>query len=197
MLKKAVLDQLSEDAVIVLEFDRIEVEIPVSILKGHEDVEFIFGDVNNEVISKNSNAISGLYDFTLSSNGEAITFTETPITLTFDVDQEKVKNWKNVRVFYIDENGVKQEEITPTKYDSSTGEVIAEVTHFSIYGAFEIADDEVKVGEGQTEVDDQTGKDKLPDTATNQYNWFVIGLLLVVIGSVAFYVARRRNGLNL
>ncbi|QGH36784.1 family 43 glycosylhydrolase [Gracilibacillus salitolerans] len=229
IIKKEVVDQLDETAFIVLQLENVQVKIPVSILKGKEDIVFELGEVSETIKSKNTNAVSDLYDFTLTSNGEDISF-DSPVTLTFKVDEEKVKNWDNLIVVYVNENGEQIEEIIPESIDSATAEVGADVSHFSIYGVFEVAgdgtsddgssEDENGTGsndpsdnegraedDGSTENNDETGDDSssdnddqtegdgetLPETATNQYNWLALGLLLLAIGVGAFLTVRERK----
>ncbi|MGP4039072.1 LamG-like jellyroll fold domain-containing protein [Gracilibacillus sp. D59] len=217
IIKKEVIDQLEETAFIALQKDNVQVKIPVSILKGKEDIVFELGEVSETIKSKHTNAVSELYDFTLTSGGKEISF-DSPVTLTFKVDVEKVTNWDNLRVIYVDDNGEQKEQIIPGSVDSSTGEVTADVAHFSIYGVFEIADDGTS-GDDPSDNEDGTGDDgssendgesgdestsgnddqaegdgeALPDTATNQYNWLALGLLLMAIGVGLFLTVRERK----
>ncbi|SFL73068.1 arabinan endo-1,5-alpha-L-arabinosidase [Gracilibacillus orientalis] len=230
IIKKEVVDQLDETAFIALQMDHVQVKIPVSILKGKEDIVFELGEVSETIKSKYANAVSDLYDFTLTSGDKEISF-DSPVTLTFNVDAEKVTNWDNLRVVYMDENGELQEEIIPESVEDSTAEVIAEVSHFSIYGVVEVADDTNGDGptgdgtgsedpsgteggsedDGSTDNGSETGDDSsagndeqtegdgetLPDTATNQYNWLALGLLLIAVGLGVFLTVRgRKNTAN-
>lgn len=63
-------------------------------------------------------------------------FSDNPVKLTFTLKNE-VENWDNLRMYYIDENGDKAEEVATT-YNSDTNEVYVHVTHFSIYGVFKV-----------------------------------------------------------
>ncbi|MDL4843194.1 LamG-like jellyroll fold domain-containing protein [Aquibacillus rhizosphaerae] len=271
--KKEVINQLNDDASVEMTYKEVKATVPVSVLKINADVTFNFDDVSDKVKSNNADSLSELYDFTLTSNGENVSF-DTPITLTFTIDPKKVTNWEDIKVVYIDENGIKQEMITPISYNKETGEVVAEVTHFSVYGVFEIAEADPDVtdlekliekaeelsGDGYTEssyaalqaaitdaqaalnavnseeevteaiialqaaidgleetetnteepVDeeettedsneetkeadaDESSGEELPETATNQYNWLVLGALLLVIGFSTIIVIRKNK----
>ncbi|SHM73121.1 glycosyl hydrolase 53 family protein [Gracilibacillus kekensis] len=175
-INKEVINQLPEDAKIELEQKKIKVSLPVSILKGKGDIQFSFGKVSADIVSANADSLSTLIDFTLTADGETINF-ETPVTLTFTIDPDKVKNWDNVKVYYIDENGDKKEEATIISINKDTGEIVADVNHFSIYGVFE---------------EDVSGNE-LPDTATSQYNWLMLGAAFLLIGLSTILLIRKRK----
>ncbi|WP_416149978.1 glycosyl hydrolase 53 family protein [Salipaludibacillus sp. HK11] len=296
VLKKEVLDQLKDGSSLELKRNNVKMVIPVSNLKTDSDITINFGDVSESISSSLPDSLSELYDITFTSNGENIQF-GTPVTLTFMVDPTEISNWNDLKVVFIDSDGVKRDRITPISYDKETGEVVAEVSHFSIYGVFEIAsedeitpedpdpevidkkelEDLIEKGkeissdgltessfeelqaalkaaeealasldsdenlteailslqaaidalevvdsdtpsspetpngeefEGETinETDEKTdqetdgksdeeesGGEKLPDTATNQFNWLIAGALLLVIGIVGSFIMIRRK----
>ncbi|WP_058308989.1 glycosyl hydrolase 53 family protein [Gracilibacillus massiliensis] len=175
-ISKEVINQLDDEAQIELTKNDIKVSLPVSILKGKGDIQFSFGKVSSDIISAHADSLSTLIDFTLTAGGETINF-DTPVTLTFTIDPDKVKNWNNVKVYYIDENGEKKEEATIVSIDKDTGEIVSEVDHFSIYGVFE---------------EDSSG-DRLPDTATSQYNWLMLGTAFLLIGLSTILLIRKRK----
>ncbi|SHM77474.1 carbohydrate binding domain-containing protein [Gracilibacillus kekensis] len=147
VVSREVIDQLDENATIEFTYQGVTATVPVSTLQTGEDITFEFGDVSDEVKTNNSDAVSELYDFRLTSNGEAIDFDE-PITLTFTVDPSKISNWDNLKVIYINDDGEKTDEvIQPASYDKDNKRVVAEVSHFSIYGVFEVEDTEEPVTE--------------------------------------------------
>ncbi len=150
VLTKEVLENLEEGTSIEMVYNNVKASFPIELLKTGEDVTFSFGTISGMTNVTHADALSTLYDFTLTSGDEDISL-ETPVSLTFTVDPTKVTDWENVKVVYINEDDVKEEEITPISYDSETGEVVAEVTHFSIYGVFEITPaSEVDVTELET-----------------------------------------------
>jgi len=120
---------------IVVKTNQLEVNIPAFLLMFEENAEFI---VKNKTYD---GALSTVYDFTIKygENGILGEFEETPITLKFTIDPSKVKDWDNIRVVYIDDEGKKKEFLKPKSFNKETGEVVAEVTHFSSYGVFEVS----------------------------------------------------------
>ncbi|WP_117168522.1 glycosyl hydrolase 53 family protein [Paraliobacillus sediminis] len=179
-ISKAELEKFADGYSLELTDGNVKANIPAALLSKGEDIAFEFGKVSDKIANKNKDVLSEIIDFSLLIGGEEVTdFSDTPITITFKINPDKVKNWDDLKVVYIDDNGEKKEFITPISYNKETGEVIAELTHFSAYGVFEIA----------TEA---TSDAELPDTATNQYNWFVLGGLLLIIGAITLFVRRKR-----
>nr|WP_249316537.1 bacterial Ig-like domain-containing protein [Bacillus sp. FJAT-50079] len=133
-ISKEVLNEMVSGGSIQLENESVKVMIPVSLLQIGKDITFTFG----EVLETYAGAVSELFDFTLMADGEPITDFAEPITLIFTVDADKVNEWEQLRVVYIDENGKWKELIEPESISKESNEVVAKVTHFSIYGVFEI-----------------------------------------------------------
>lgn len=154
-----------------------------------------------------------LYDW---ESSEYITdFKDSPITLTFVVDKDKVKNWADLVVYYIDENGEKAEAIDVT-YNEKTGEVFVTVTHFSTYALFEeegsgtaksVNTQSDQGGEeentGTVKVVDESGttgssgstdKDgqRLPNTATDHFNLLMMGVIVFGLGGSILLVRYLR-----
>ncbi|WP_208591910.1 carbohydrate binding domain-containing protein [Gracilibacillus suaedae] len=211
VVSKEVINQLDANGSIAFSFQGVTAIVPISVLQTGEDITFVFGEVSDGVKKNNSDAVSELYDFSLISNGEAIDFDE-PITLIFTVDPSEISNWDNVRGIYINDNGEKTNEvIKPVSYDKDNHRVAVEVSHFSIYGVFEVEetntedpeaenpitddkqreDNEEKEAGDTTESKDKDG-DTLPDTATSLFNYLLIGLLVLAVG-VFMYVRSRKK----
>ncbi|MEH7252450.1 choice-of-anchor I family protein [Neobacillus niacini] len=180
----------------------VEVELPLSLFK----------DINQKItinIQPKSfkDATGPVYDFSIQAeDGKKIEkFGQHKVTLKFDVDSTKVRDWKNIVVYYIDENGKKAEKIIPVKYDSKNGDIWAEVSHFSTYGVFEEAPSdvnstvpEVTSSEKNSTVPLAASKNsnagnELPNTATNHFNLLLMGLMLVVIGGIVVIQQRRKT----
>ncbi|WP_112182104.1 glycosyl hydrolase 53 family protein [Paraliobacillus zengyii] len=179
-ISKAELEKFADGYSLELTDGNVKATIPVALLSRGGDLVFEFGKVSNKITNENKDVLSELIDFSLLIGGEEITdFSDTPITVTFKVDPDKVKNWDDLRVVYIDKNGEKKEFITPISYNKETGEVVAELTHFSAYGVFEIADQ-------------VTSDSELPDTATNQFKWLMLGALLLAGGTISLVANRRK-----
>ncbi|MGP4039201.1 glycosyl hydrolase 53 family protein [Gracilibacillus sp. D59] len=186
-IQRDVVEQLDNEAKIELTYKDIKVSLPVAILKGKGDIAFEFAEVPEDIQAQHKESLSELIDFKLTADGEKIDF-DQPVTITFTVDSAKVTNWDDLKVFYIDEDGVKQEEVEVIDYDSKTGEVTANVDHFSIYGVFELAD-----ADSPPAVSNDPIGEKLPDTATNQFNWIVLGITFILIGLSTIFIMRKRK----
>ncbi|GGM38622.1 hypothetical protein GCM10011351_25940 [Paraliobacillus quinghaiensis] len=179
-INKEAISELDQDFSVELSNGKATLLIPNKLFPEGKDVTINFGEVSNEVAENNKDAVSELVDFSIIADGEDITeFSDNPITVTFTVDKNKVNNWEDLKVVYIDENGDQKEIISPISYNKETGEVVAELTHFSAYGVFEIA----SADNGEV----------LPDTATNQYNWLMVGGLLLVFGTTTLFAVRRKR----
>lgn len=168
----------------------VEVELPLTLLKGiNQKIT-----VKIKPISFNG-AIGPVYDFSIQAeDGTKISkFENHKVTLKFKVDPLKVKDWNNVVVYYIDENGNKAEKIIPTKNDSKNGYIWAEVSHFSTYGVFEVTSSENNTTNPVVESKNNNTGNELPNTATNHFNLIVMGLMLVVIGGIVVIFKRRQT----
>jgi 2',3'-cyclic-nucleotide 2'-phosphodiesterase / 3'-nucleotidase / 5'-nucleotidase len=93
--------------------------------------------------------------------------------------QNKFKN-KNVKVYNWNE-AKKNWELIGGEYNN--GEVSAYTDHFSTFGVFEVTPDSTEIP--------TKGKHELPNTATNNFNNLLAGLMLVLAGSVLYFVNRR------
>ncbi|WP_078552357.1 endo-1,4-beta-xylanase [Bacillus alkalicellulosilyticus] len=146
VFSKTVLETLGADAKIIVSNGQAKAKVPVSVLLSTdaEYVTFTFGDdLAEDYLFDNATAVSGVYDFTIvDSEGNFISEFEEAITLSFAVNATDIEN---VQVWYINEDG------NPTAFETvitGDNEVSADVNHFSIYGAFEIAADGTDPGTG-------------------------------------------------
>ena len=48
-------------------------------------------------------------------------------------------------------------------------------------------------GEEATESKKKAEEASLPNTATNQYNWLIVGILLIILGSSRWVIRRNTN----
>ena|GEM_PF-3170045 len=209
---KQVLTQNKNTKVVIKDLEVIST-IPLALLEAYPSVTF-------QAVPKYDvdGSLSSVIEFTLiASDGTQIkNFEDYPITLTFYVNPFLVKDWNNVKVVYIDDSGEKKEILTPTFIDKEKGLVVAEVTHFSSYGVFEIAGntdvkDNDKIGKGDNANSGNTGNNtnndnnankgnndnntdgkKLPATATGDYNLFAGGLIVMIGGAVLLILNRRK-----
>lgn len=178
---------LVKKAKLTIDKGNAEFNIPNSILslisntaKG-QDVTFAMEKVENKSLEGKS--YSEIYDFTIMAGTTEITnFNGEKITLTFKVDTSKLGNIdpEKLRIYYINDNNELVEALQDSVYDPTTGTITATTTHFSKYGVF--VDNSSKSG------------NKLPNTATNNYNLLLVGILLLSLGTgTALYYRRRET----
>ncbi len=128
-----IVNSLKESgAPITLTSSKVALHIPTNNLPADKEIS---ADVQK--LEPVENAVSDVYDFTIFADGERVSQFEEPITLTFNVDVEKVKNPADLQVYYF--NGVSREwELIPgAVYED--GKVLVTTDHFSIYSVFEVA----------------------------------------------------------
>ncbi len=154
-------------------------------------------------------ALSGIYSFEIKQGGKEVAKFDKnrPAKLYFTVDQSKVKNPKNVKVLYYDEEKKKwtEREDLKTVYDPKTGVAVAETLRLSTYAVFEGTGETDKNapavpggqgggdknGDRQGEPADKGGK-RLPDTAAGDSNWLFAGILLTLSGICVHRIQKRR-----
>lgn len=135
-------------------------------------------------------AIGPVYDFTILAGSEVLhDFDGKKINIALKVDPKAIKgiDSKNIKIFYYNEHTKNWEMLEDSAYDAKTGVVSATTTHFSTFGVFE-STGETK---GTPVTKDEAGK-KLPNTATNVYNYLLAGLLLLMTGSLVLIRQRRK-----
>src|SRR5699024_4163802 len=66
------------------------------------------------------------------------------------------------------------------------GVIATTVDHFSTYGVLAASDD---IEEEQA----SAGENKLPETATNIYNWILASAFLLALGAILLFIARKRK----
>ncbi|MDQ0231672.1 family 43 glycosylhydrolase [Metabacillus malikii] len=217
-ISKEVIESLPENSYLQLTNGAATAKIPVSLLKTGENIQFSFGeDLANEYSFEDAKPVGEVLDFTITSGDEVIEeFGDTPITLTFSINADEDTNLDNVVVLYINEQ--KQYEKVETKQvDIENKTISVDVEHFSIYGAYEVADrdngtpadnetpgntdtiEQPKENKPVTDVkadpvedgQSQAGK-KLPNTATRSYNMLLIGAFVLIAGAAIFIYVRRK-----
>lgn len=93
-------------------------------------------EIKIEEVEKATDSLSNAYKFTITQEDELVSEFEEPITFTFEVNTENVKNVENLQVFYLNEATNKWENIGG-KYDAKTNTVTATTNHFSTFAVFE------------------------------------------------------------
>ncbi|MBY0097280.1 LPXTG cell wall anchor domain-containing protein [Mesobacillus maritimus] len=217
------LNDLRESGKPLVVTGNVEVTIPISLLKGAEEVT-----VNVNKITVDGSLAT--YDFSiLTADGKYISKFDEPVTLKFVIDPSKVTNWNDLKVYYIVDGERTNEYYQPIKFDSTTGEVWVEVSHFSAYGVFEVAiannntqapastnNQTDKAGSGDNGASNETNSGKngsnveatgttttttsetsegneLPNTATNNFNLLALGLLVTVMGGALLFISRTKR----
>ncbi|WP_243388159.1 leucine-rich repeat domain-containing protein [Bacillus kexueae] len=177
------LKELKEkNGTIVIYSKGIELKVPANIFENTSvDVE-----ISIEKLEDIKEALSPVYDFTIYQGKQKISQFSQPVTLVFDVDTERVNNPDNVKVYYWNEDKKVWEVIGGTYKD---GKVTAETDHFSIYTVFESTQSELT----STTIEPSHVEGALPNTATSNYNWLLVGVLLMVTGAVLFFLQRRKE----
>lgn len=102
----------------------------------------IFGFVEAVNSNLNEEAVSKLYEFSVRSGDRYMTEFADGVMLTFAADSNKVTNWNDLYVVYVNDEGEKEEVIEPLSVNSSDSTITAYVSHFSTYGVFELSNEE-------------------------------------------------------
>ncbi|MCA1032572.1 bifunctional 2',3'-cyclic-nucleotide 2'-phosphodiesterase/3'-nucleotidase [Bacillus timonensis] len=192
---------IAQNASITLFTDFVEVTIPVSNLVA-ADATFTITNLGTD-----EDSLTAIYDFTITQNGADVTTFVDDVTLSFKLDKEAT----NPSIFYFNEE-TSEWELVESYYDAESGEVFAWVSHFSQYTVKEVASSGTPGDGGSTPgdggstpgdggltpgTDDGSDKDsdgkELPDTATNSFNYLLIGMLLLSMGGFAYVIQRRRT----
>ena len=185
-----------KNAVIEVKKYDINIQIPASVLtNGTEAVEIVL-----EKMKDIDGALSSVYDLRIFQGGKEITDFDSPITLTFKVDEDKVNNPDNVKVFYWNPDTKEWELVGGTYAD---GYISVDVDHFSVYTVFETEPGKTPNTETPSEVEDETQKDEspkskgegdeLPKTATNTFNWLMIGFVMLILGASFIFINKRKR----
>lgn len=131
-------------------------------------------------------AVSKVYDFTITADGEVISKFEKPIILAFVVDMKKVKNKDHLHVYFYNEKKKQWEKMDGSKFED--GMVKAPTNHFSTFAVFEDIDED---SEDHSNVSTPPEDKKLPNTATENYNLLVLGIILLLVASTLLFVQKR------
>ncbi|MFA9559012.1 pullulanase [Evansella sp. AB-rgal1] len=163
--------------------DDLVINIPASIFDGNEEVIFTI-----KKLADMEKAISSVYSFHLQQGGKTISEFTDGIELSFEVDQKRMKNPNNAKVFYWNEKENMWELIGGS---FKGGVVTATVYHFSTYAVFELSEGELNENDEEVTSVVETGN-VLPDTATSIYNWLFAGIALLLSGISVYILQRRR-----
>ncbi|WP_186580389.1 glycoside hydrolase [Aquibacillus kalidii] len=123
-----------------------------------------------------------VYDFVFTYPGDD-SYHGT-FSLSLDYDQESF-NSEDVSIYYLNEANDNWEKQGGSAKD---GNVTLEVSHFSTYGVF-AADVDKSTADSNSNDDEEQ---PLPDTATNTFNFLLVGLVLLLVGGISMWVVRRK-----
>ncbi|MEH7274765.1 5'-nucleotidase C-terminal domain-containing protein [Neobacillus vireti] len=201
-ISKNALKNLENEAIVVVEVDNKinatltltkeqikalkEAGAAIQVSNGNVDVQILASilplaeNLDIKVKKMAANGSLAIYDFTIEADGKLYHKFNEKVKLTFKVDPKQIKNPKNVKVYYWNEEAKKWESIGG---EYNNGEVSAYTDHFSTYGVFE--------GEPDTNKIPTKADHELPNTATNNFNILLAGLILVLSGVVLYFVKRR------
>lgn len=161
--------------------DDVKLSVPLSVLSAGKDFAVKLNRMANI-----STAKSPVYEFNIFIDGKEIHQFAEPITLTFDVDASKVKNTKDLKVFYYNEKTKVWELVPGAVYNN--GKVEVKTNHFTIFTVFEVSGNQTTISAPAPTPMNGKG---LPNTATNSYNYLLFGILFVAFG-LGLVIRRRR-----
>ena len=123
---------LDNNQTLILVKEDVQVSIPASSFDNYDESV----EIGVNELERVPNSYSNTYDFTITQGIQTISQFEDGITLTFNVDAKNAKNPDHLKVFYLNEETGKRENIGGT-YDN--GEVTVVTNHFSTFAVFEAA----------------------------------------------------------
>ncbi|MGP4038496.1 pullulanase [Gracilibacillus sp. D59] len=129
--------------------------------------------------------VAPVYRFDVTDeNGNSITKFDSPVTLTFKVDEKLIDDPSLLRGVYLAEDGSNQ--FFQGRYNEEAGTFQFDVDHFSTFTVME-------VDENLLEEKEETGESQLPDTATSIYNYLLFGVILLLIAAGILIYQRRKQ----
>ncbi|MDV2583035.1 YncE family protein [Alkalibacillus haloalkaliphilus] len=142
-------------------------------------------------------AVSDVYDFTIGQGDDFISEFVEPVTLSFQVDVDKLNDPDNAKIHYLNDETDEWELIGGTYED---GYVTGETDHFSTFAVFEVSaeEDEEEVEETNEEVTEEESDEEVENTQTDSedetnfsFVWIVLALI-VIVGLIALYFVKRK-----
>ncbi|WP_223439647.1 bifunctional 2',3'-cyclic-nucleotide 2'-phosphodiesterase/3'-nucleotidase [Metabacillus dongyingensis] len=187
----------AKDSSLSFNNEAVGLDIPLSNL---EEKETSISFAKTEEID---DALTDTYDFLLTQDGQALTKFKEEVAIAFFVEEAE-----NPRVYYVDREKEKLTELDGAYED---GAVYGSTSHFSEFTVLE-SDDKSNPGNGsgngnnpgsgsspgQGNTPDKGnhngGGNGLPHTATSSFNIILTGLVILLAGSIFYFIQRRRLG---
>lgn len=189
--------------------DGIKISISTSVFKYNGEEVTISAIKEKTAV----NSVSNTYNITIKQGGKIISYFDEGITLTFDVNADLAQNPNSLKVFYFNEDTGNWENIGGN-YNKVSKQVSVVTNHFSTFTVFEAAQDGssndivpiADSNKSDNQKEEQAGQTNaqnnsilanvLPNTATNTFNWLLIGGLLLLVGGSIFLSTRFRTPSN-
>lgn len=188
---KAQLEEMkTRSDYLLIAWQGVQLRIPLSELSG--DVRIEIGELTDRTLVHGDEAASKIYEIAIYNDGEKVTHFDTPVKLTLPL-KGQVSVDETLAIFYYDESNDAWKQIGGVVDDNS---IEAEVTHFSIFAAFDTTvfedEDEAVLVDDAPEETSATGE-TLPDTATSIFNGILVGFMLVAGGGLLIIKTRKRK----
>ncbi|WP_163582435.1 bacterial Ig-like domain-containing protein [Gracilibacillus saliphilus] len=187
--KGPVTIQLTEDQVKLLKDkgaalhirnNEVELIIPSVILVEAEAL------ITLDKLADIEHAASAVYDFTIKQNDEEISeFGTHSVTISFILKEQRIDNLNELSIYHLNEDSQKWESVGGNYKD---GKVTANVQHFS---TFTVLDKDSE--QAEQAIIEKSGGSTLPSTATNIFQWILIGIAFIVSGVTIGVLAVRKN----
>lgn len=192
-----------KNAQIIIEKRDIHITFPSTYLSGEEDVVIKIEAVSTAeyTIPQNKSLVGHIYKLTISEGDTLVNkfSSENPVTLSFAVDKNSVKNPEQLGVFYFNTDDSDWVDLGGEYADNFITVTTDHLSAFAVMEVEEISDNHEKPGKGKDPIidhdDDQSDKDgeELPKTATSMYTMLFAGFVLIVLATVSLIVFRRKK----
>ncbi|RCW76969.1 endo-1,4-beta-xylanase [Saliterribacillus persicus] len=184
-LTKEQVKQLKEkNATINILLKDVSIQLPASIFTNGDEAVVIEFEKMKDI----AEALSAVYDFKIMQGDQEISKFDENVTLSFNIDESKMKNADLAKIFYWNPD-TKNWELIGGEYKD--GVVTGQTNHFSTFTVLETEETEVS-SEAPVASDEQI----LPDTATSTFNYLLAGLFMLVIGAGFLLIKRRKAQRN-
>lgn len=182
----------------------ITLDIPASAFSGAGDVI-----IKIERLEQIADALSNIYDITITQGGALISEFAEPLTLTLGVFTAKVTKPEHLHLYYFNEDSNEWKLVNGSEF--ADDKVTAPVHHLSTFAAFEKVEEANTNGGSAPVSGDGSGEEKapiiekvssnddsasggfLPDTATDMFNYLLIGIVFIISGVGIWYVGHYRR----